>query len=141
MVNDIISGISRKLHDTFGDDSEIYKEQVKQGLKEPCFIISCVNLANIPVVGERYLRQALFSVNYFPKSGTDAKAECLDVQDTLCLALEYISACGGLLRGTGMGGQIVDGVLVFTVSYDMNVRKITDREPMEKIIIADRKVK
>jgi len=135
MINDIVSGISRKLNDTFGDDIEIYKEQVKQGLKEPCFIISCINLVSIPIVGERYLRQALFSVNYFPKSGTDAKVECLDVQDTLCIALEYIDAGDGLLRGTGMSGQIVDGVLVFTVNYDMYVRKDIEREPMETIKI------
>ena len=135
MTNGIVSGISRKLHDAFGDSYEIYTEQVKQGLKAPCFIISCVNIASMPIVGVRYLRQALFSVAYFPKSGTRVKAECLDVQERLFVTLEYIDADGDLLRGTGMGGQIVDGTLVFTVNYDMHLRKDIEREPMETITI------
>jgi hypothetical protein len=134
MLNDIVSGISKELNEAFGDDIEIYTEQVKQGLKEPCFLISCVDHSSTQVVGNRYLRRNLFSIQYFPKSPTNAKAECLDVLDDLFLALEYITVDGKLVKGTGVNGQIIDGVLVVTISYSMFVRKVEpDEEPMETL--------
>lgn len=37
MMNDIIVGISTALYKEFGDEYEIYQEEIRQGLKEPCF--------------------------------------------------------------------------------------------------------
>ena len=90
MLNDIVSGIVKKLNDTFGDGYEIYTEQVKQGLKEPCFIVTCVNSTRIPVTGTRYLYTNMFSVTYFPKSKTTANEELYAVQQELLVLLEYI---------------------------------------------------
>jgi hypothetical protein len=137
MLNDIVSGISTKLHGAFGDGYKIYIEEVKQGLTEPCFSISCVNPTNTQVLGNRFFRTNLFSVQYFPKSKTNAKAECLDIQDELFLALEYITVTGDLVRGTNMNGQVIDGVLVFTVNYDLYVRKETDLDPMETLTVTN----
>jgi hypothetical protein len=136
MLNDIVSGISKTLSAAFGERYEVFTEQVKQGLKPPCFIVSCVNPVNVPVVGGRSHRQSLFSVVYFPESVTSAAAECLDVQVALFAALEYIEVCGAKLRGTGMGGQLVDGTLVFMVSYNMFARMAAgkEKEPMETLI-------
>ena len=39
MINAIISGISITLDGAFG--YEVYGEEIKQGLKEPCFFIKC----------------------------------------------------------------------------------------------------
>jgi len=133
MLNKIIDGISEKLNATFGDEYEVHTEQVKQGLDPPCFLISLVNPTSTPVVGNRYSRQNLFSVKYFPLSKTGARAEYLNVQDELFLALEYITADGDMLRGTGMNGQIVDGILVFIVNYGMFVRKESDKDLMETL--------
>ena len=133
MLNDIVDGISEKLNETFGDDYEIYTEQVKQGLQEPCFTVSCISPASMQVIGNRYLRRNLFSVKYFPQDSTNAKSEYLDVQDKLFLALEYITAGGDLMRGTDMNGQFVDGVLVFMVNYDFFVRGIIENEPIETL--------
>lgn len=138
MLNEIVDGISERLNEAFGDDYEIYTEQVKQGLKEPCFTVSCVNPASTQVLGNRYLRRSLFSVKYFPKSVAGARAECLDVQDKLFLALETITAGGDLVRGTGINGRFVDGVLVVTVNYDMFVYAISEREPMETYSITNK---
>ena len=135
MLNDIVDGISAKLNETFSDGYEIYTEQVKQGLEPPCFSISLVNPVNVPMLGTRSLQSNLFSVNYYPQSGTDAKSECLDVQDRLFLALEYITVNGDLVRGTNMNGHFVDGVLVCTVNYDIYVRRVADKDIMETIEI------
>ena len=39
MINDIIIGISNAIYAEFGSDYEIYVDDVKQGLNEPCFFI------------------------------------------------------------------------------------------------------
>lgn len=39
MINSIIEAISVSLNGEFGDDYEIHMEEIKQGLKEPCFLL------------------------------------------------------------------------------------------------------
>jgi len=136
LINDIVSGISQKLHETFGGGFEIYKEQVKQGLNPPCFKISCVNSTVSHITGDRYHMANLFSVVYFPKNALALEAECRDMQVTLFDKLEYVFVDGCPIRGTGMGGQLVDGSLVFTVNYNLFVKKIDkeQREPMETLV-------
>ena len=43
MINSIIEAISISLNEEFGDGYEIHMEEIKQGLKEPCFFIACLN--------------------------------------------------------------------------------------------------
>ena len=123
MINKIIDGISLQVADSFGDGYKIYTEQVKQGLKEPCFFIICVNPTNNQVLGNRYFRNNLFCVQYFPSSN-EPKAECNSILDDLYHALEYITVDGKLIRGTKMHGELVDGVLNFFVNYDMFVYSV-----------------
>ena len=47
MINSIIEGISASLNAEFGDDYTIYTENVEQGLKEPCFFISCIAIIHL----------------------------------------------------------------------------------------------
>lgn len=129
MLNSIVDGICDKLTEAFGADYQVYSEQVKQGLQEPCFLISCVNPTSSAFLGTRQLRTNLFSVVYFPRLTPNWKTECYDVQDALYDALEIIAVDGLTQRGTGMDGQIVDETLVFTVNYDMFV----DSVPAEDI--------
>jgi hypothetical protein len=135
LLNDVIDGIVGQLTATFGDNYRVYTEQVKQGLNEPCFIVSCVNPANTPLLGKRSRRTNLFSVTYIPQSDTDAKAECYDVQDSLFTALEYITVDGALQRGTNMSGEFIDGTLVFSVNYNYNVYTPTEYDIMEDLTI------
>lgn len=46
MINSIVEAISCSLNKEFGDDYEIHNEEIKQGLKEPCFFIACLNPNN-----------------------------------------------------------------------------------------------
>lgn len=43
MLNNVIAGIAIALNQEFGDDYEIYTEEIKQDLKEPCFFITLLN--------------------------------------------------------------------------------------------------
>lgn len=132
MIQSIVDGVVAVLLGAFPDVT-VYDEQVKQGLKEPCFIVQIVNPTNEQFLGNRYLRTNLISVQYIPKSTTDAKAECNGVTDVLFQALEYITVGGDLQRGTNMRGEYFDGVLTFFVNFNMFVRIEPELDPMETL--------
>ena len=128
MINSIIDAISVAINDKFGDDYEIYTEDIKQGLVEPCFSILCINPKEEQVLDKRYLSQNQFCVHYFPS--TDHKrSECYGVIGQLSDCLQMISVDGDLCRGTHMSAEIVGDVLSFFINYDMHVYKHRDSEP------------
>ena len=135
MINKIIDGISVAINSEFGDPYEIYTEDVKQGLHEPCFSILCLNPTSNQVLGKRYLRKNLFCIHYFPSSD-EKRSECHAVIERLIEALEIITVDGDLCRGTDMHGEVVDNVLSFFVNYDMFIYKVSElTEPaMESVI-------
>ena len=132
MINLIIDAISISINSAFGDGYEIYTESVEQGLKEPCFSIFCLNPTSRLFLGERYFRQNMFCIQYFP-STEEKDAECNDVSESLFDCLEYISIQGDLTRGTKMHGELVNGVLNFFINYDMFVYKVKDTTKMGEL--------
>ena len=130
MIQAVIDGIIAALKTEF-PGVKCYDEQVKQGLETPCFIIRCINPAGDQFLGNRYHREHLVSVQYMPESATNANSACNDVQDSLYWVLEFIVADGDLVRGSGMKGNVLDGVLTFLVNYNMFIRIEKSIDPME----------
>lgn len=128
MINDIIDGIARKLNLNFGSDYAIYKEDVSQGLTEPCFSIVHLQSDNTGKLPVRYLRRNAFDVHFYPKEGDNMKSEMYRVGEYLFLCLEYINVLDNLVRASKMRYEIVDGVLHFFVNYDIFIKKQTDEE-------------
>ena len=133
MINSIIAAISIALNAEFGDEYNIYTEEVKQGLEEPCFFVFCINPTSRPLLGKRYLRENQFCLQYFPADTGRVKAECNAVAERLYLALEYISVAGNLTRGTQMRCEVIDNVLNFFVNYDMFVYRPDDTPAMVEL--------
>ncbi len=133
MINKIVKGISKALYSEFGDDYEIYTENVEQGLKEPCFFIQCINPKIIRFRGDRYYRENQFAIQYFPKS-KDYRTECFSVIDRIFTALEFIEVDNEPVLGKGIDTHIYDGVLTFTINYNMFVIVEDDVEKMEILI-------
>ena len=121
MINDIINGIAIKLNEVFGSDYKIYKENVKQGLKEPCFSIVMLEVTESAKLPNRCFRSYPFDIHYFPKTKT--KTEMYNVAEQLLIELEYITILDNLCRGTKMRYEVVDGVLHFFVNYDLFIKK------------------
>lgn len=121
MINDIINGISTKLNQVFGSDYKIYKEEIKQGLKEPCFSIVVLEPSQEAKLPNRYFRSYPFDIHFFPESKT--KNEMYNVAEKLLIELEYITVLDNLCRGTKMRYEMVDGVLHFFVNYDLFIKK------------------
>jgi len=124
MINEIINGISMKLNQAFGDDVEIYDNEVKQGLNPPCFLIGVINPSQKQFIGQRYKRDNPFDVKYFP-SEAGGIAECHDVASRLFVEMSLITLTNGdRLKATSMSYEVVDGVLHFFVSFNVIVRPV-----------------
>ena len=116
MIQDIIDGIIKAIRTEYDKSFRIYTESVEQGLKEPCFSIICISGQNDKGVGSRTNRLYPFNITYFP-STDEPRLECLKVMESLYDVFDVIDVGSARLRGTGMNGDIVDGVLQFQVSF------------------------
>lgn len=130
MIDSIIEGISTALNAEFGDRYKIYVNELKQGLKEPCFFISCIRHTSRRFFNRRYFREHSFCIQYFPENRNREKEECGGVTDRLFLCLEYITVTGDLMMGTKMRSEFVDGVLNFFVNYDLFMKINPDEIPV-----------
>lgn len=116
MIKDIMNAISIKLHEVFGDAYEINMEDVAQGLKEPCFLITLVDYSKEPLLQSRSKRLVPFDILFFPSNGS---SQCYEVADQMMNELEFITLLDGdKMYGTKMKAEVVDGVLHFFVNYN-----------------------
>ena len=116
MINDVMDAIAIKLHEVFGDEYEIHKNDIKQGLEEPCFLITLVDSTKENLLNTRSKRLLPFDILFFPDKG---KSQCHSVSDTLMNEFDMIKSVDSVLfRGTKMRSEIVDGVLHFFVNYN-----------------------
>lgn len=132
MINNLIKSIGIALYNEFGDNYKIYPEKVEQGLKEPCFFISCLNPTMELFLGRRYFRTFQFCVQYIPAKRGKEKAEGGEVTERLYRCLEWITAIedGLPIRGTQMRAEFFNGILNFFINYDCFVTKPSDKVPM-----------
>ena len=104
-TNIILDGITLALRSAF-PGSHIESNAVKQGLRQPAFIVLLVNAEAADYPAQRKKRLPRFDVLYFPKAGRD------------------------MLRGTDMSFQVTDGVLHFLVSYNHFTYKTAEEVKM-----------
>ncbi len=135
MLNEIVQGIARRLNAAFGDDYEIYQNKVEQGLQEPCFFVAVLPPPQPakPLLGNRERCLNAFDVHYFPRQAGN-NAELLAVAEQLLAELRFIELPGGgLLRGTSMRWEPVDGVLHFFVNYNTLLNRQEEKPLMETL--------
>lgn len=106
-----MNAISIRLYEAFGDGYKIYLCDVKQGLTEPCFLITVVDYSKEPLLDVRSKRILPFDVLFFPSAG---KSQCYEVADQMMNELDFITLLDGdMMHGTEMRAEIVDDVLHF----------------------------
>lgn len=116
MINKIMDAIAIKLHEAFSEEYEIHKNDIKQGLQEPCFLITLIDSTKENLLNLRSKRLLPFDILFFPDKG---KSQCYEVSDTLMNELHMIKYVDGdMFHGTNMRSEIVDDVLHFIVSYN-----------------------
>lgn len=135
MLNEIIKGISMALNNAFGDGYKVYQNDVKQGLKEPCFLISVLKPELSPLIGRRFLMREPLDIHYFPANPRN-HAEMITVAETMMEVLEVVTLPDGApIRGTSMNYEIVDDVLHLFVNYNHIVIRSTEEITMETLEI------
>ena len=116
-AQETIDGVVKAIRNT-GMAYRVYTEKVEQGMKTPCFFVSCFNARSTDKFDTRVLKTHMISVKYFPNSETDAYNECMAVADELVEALNTIEAGGSLVHVNGyIECNIIDGVLVCELEY------------------------
>lgn len=116
MINKIMDAIAIKLHETFGDEYEIHQNDIKQGLEEPCFLITLIDSTKENLLNTRSKRLLPFDILFFSDKG---KSQCHSVSDMLMNELNMVECeDGDLMHGTKMRSEIIDDVLHFFVSYN-----------------------
>lgn len=136
MINDITTGIAKKLDATF-EGVPIYTEEIKQGLIEPCFFIKSVSSDQQQIVGTRYYRNHMFDVHYFPPLDGKENEHIATAVSELYEALEYIPLGAGLVRGTEMRDERIDGVLHFMVRYAFTVYRSQAADALMETVSID----
>lgn len=131
-IKNLTDAIAEALFQEFGSDYEIYTEKVEQGLKEPCFLIRCLNPTKNKHLGQVYKRTNQFSVQYIP-STMDVNEECHSVLERLFECLEDVILSDKPVHGTELNGEIQDDILTFTVNYDGFVLKYEDETAMDDV--------
>lgn len=137
MINDIVIGIAQALNGAFGDDYEIYSQEVEQGLKEPCFLILLVDSSNERIIGSRFKRKQPFNILYFSKDD-ETTNDMYSVGERMNDALEFISFRDGKLMGTEMSFKVIDGVLNFLVDYNFTTIKQINNDYMKELTVKGR---
>ncbi len=141
MGNDLITGVMTRLRDTFGEDTTIYLDEVKQELNEPCFFVRTLEISQELVVSNRYRRIYHLDIEYHPKDRQQTSREIADVANTMLMAMEYIHIGENLTRGTNIRYEVQDKVLHFFVDYDFFVFKVPDEVPYMENLIQQSNVK
>lgn len=131
MINKIVDNISKALNQEFGDEYEIYQNNVMQGLDEPCFFIAVLEPSKDQLLQNRFLQRNPFDVHYFPKRWDDNR-EMQEVAERMLDCLEWIIP-EEPIHGTEIRWQIEDGVLHFFVSYNVVRNRMIQKDLMQEI--------
>ncbi|WP_096269400.1 phage tail terminator family protein [Paucisalibacillus globulus] len=130
-IKDIITAISIKLNQVFGDSYTNYTDDVEQGFQAPAFLILFLNLENIRQIGNRWRVTTLFNVQYFPSGGVlDAASHALRVQQAL---KEITLLNGSIMLGTGANSEIVDGNAHNFINFNFYLQEVEAKTFMESL--------
>ena len=133
MIDVFLKSISDVIYKEF--KINVYLDEVRQGLKKPCFFIRDINISQKAGFSDRKRRNHLVSITYFPKNELSAIKEINPVSDLLYEILESVPF-GDTTKSIGavnMSHVISDGILVFTVSYSFHITKKKDKIYMDNL--------
>ncbi|WP_438435408.1 phage tail terminator family protein [Gorillibacterium sp. sgz500922] len=117
---DVRNAVSRALDAAF-PDIPVSGEEIKQDLNPPRFFVRFLEPSHTQELGRRARRDHPLVVHYFP-AGKDANEDMYEMADKLTEALQSVTVAGMPASGHGMRFQVVDGVLLFFVTYTFLVQ-------------------
>lgn len=140
MTEKIISGISARIKEAFGESCIVHTEQPEpgaQGVPGPCFFAALKKSSQKKLGGKRSLRNNLFDIQYYPNRADGFHGEADSVSQVLYEKLELLHTEVGLLTGTGMNCEKAENILHFYVEYDVLLLEEKEQEiPMEVLSVS-----
>lgn len=130
----IKDGIADKLTAAY-PDVPVSVESIQQGFTEPCFFISMIAVNTELDMNNRYRRNYLMNIKYFPSVSQNSNQEIEAVEESLYQILEYIEVDGDLVRGFDMSAEKADGVLVFVIRYPIRTYMPKEKPIMKELSI------
>lgn len=136
-INDIITAISVKLNQTFGDGYTNYIDEVPQGFETPAFFIQFLNLEHIRQIGGRWKVTPLFNVQYFPRHGASESSNMtLKIQQAL-KAVTLLN--GALMLARGANSEVVDGNSHNFMRFDFSLQEVEAEIFMDSLELHSKK--
>lgn len=116
----------------------VYEEELQQGFDKPCFFVKLFPVSQNQLLGRRYQRLHTFAIDYFPAAVGEGETnrqneEMHGVAEQLYERMELIpvlDGSNGLMRGTKMRHEMMDGALHFFVDYNVRLIKQTTHDPL-----------
>lgn len=132
--NDVVNAVLAALKGKF-PELAIYGESMGQGQTAPCFFVRLVAPTYDRMGGRRYKRTYPFDVQYFPNEPKEGEAdtrvaEMHAVAEQLYDCLDYVALEDGLIRGSKLRYEIIDGVLHFFINYDIHMVRQAEEVPL-----------
>lgn len=144
MIDTLITeGITKALYDAF--KVPVYLEWKENTMKFPCFLVKVADSNHNLHVSRLYARKLDYSVKYFLNAESipvDYRKDLLQIGEQLYDILEYVDLGDRITRGDDMKYDESDGVLYFSVTYEMLIYKARKRVPaMEHLHVNERNLK
>ena len=132
-MKEIIDGISIRLNEIFGDEYDIYLEEVDQDLQTPCFFITLVDFEDKNMISDRKFRQYAFTIVYIPSDISGHRMQFAEVADKLFDNFDSIElADGSLIYTFDRVINIVGDVLEFTVLFKLYKQYENEAEEVQE---------
>lgn len=144
MIDTLLTeGITEALYTAF--KVPVYVEWKENRTKFPCFIVSVADSNHDLHVSKLYDRKLDYSVKYFLNAESipvDYRKDLLQIGEQLYDVLEYVKVGDRTTRGEDMSYRESDGILHFSVTYEMLLHKESKKAPaMERLQVNERSPK
>ena len=133
MIDNLIGGIARQLHERFGETYTIYQDQIPQGFREPCFFLMMIGTSVSPIPNGRYAGKYALDVHYFPKR-KGKRGELFSISEQLMDLLECVTLLDGTKsRGFNLHSEVADNVLHVLAEYEIRWADSVPQDMMEQV--------
>ena len=132
MISSIRKGIASALNEKFGEEYNVYFDEIEQGYENPCFFVYLVDWYSDELIMGREKVHTQFNVTFFPRNEEEPTEECYETIQKLKECLRMITLKDGdKHRGIDMDAKVVDGLVQFYVTYNFETIEREDGDSME----------
>lgn len=128
----MLNGVTKAIYDEFGEDYQVYAENLNAELEKPCFTVRVLDTTLQRLLNITYQFDDIYMVQFFPADDSPTpQKDCRNARFGLMCCLEDVLG----IQGTKMSSKIVDNVLSFSVNYKYFGSRSDGSVPVENLSI------